>query len=215
MHALRSPLVPHRMAPLAATLLLAGLSATALAQSAGTAPEPEALLPAAQGRGLLTVDLPNVDVEAASAAVGTMINRQILVDPRVKGTLSLRSERRIPLQDIWRQYLAALRGLGATVVENAGLLKVVPEAEAKLQTGTVQIGRRRCAATRWSRRSSGSTTRTRTTWWRCCGRSSAPTTPSTPTSATARWSSPTTPTTCSAWPASSRRWTRPRRPMSR
>jgi general secretion pathway protein D len=33
-----------------------------------------------------------------------------------------------------------LRGLGFTVVENAGLLKVVPEADAKLQAGTVSIG---------------------------------------------------------------------------
>src|SRR5205085_7386745 len=37
-------------------------------------------------------------------------------------------------------YLSALRGLGFAVVESGGLLKVVPEADAKLQTGTVSIG---------------------------------------------------------------------------
>jgi len=33
-----------------------------------------------------------------------------------------------------------LRGLGFAVVESGGLLKVVPEADAKLQTGTVSVG---------------------------------------------------------------------------
>ena len=38
-------------------------------------------------------------------------------------------------------FLAALRGLGYAVVESSGLLKVVPEADAKLQTGEVVVGR--------------------------------------------------------------------------
>ena len=44
------------------------------------------------------------------------------------------------MREAYLNYLAALRGLGFTVVESAGLLKVVPEADAKLQTGTVSIG---------------------------------------------------------------------------
>ena len=61
-------------------------------------------------------------------------------DPRVRGTLTISSEKALPPTEAWRSYLAALRGLGFTVVENAGLLKVVPEAEAKLQAGTVSVG---------------------------------------------------------------------------
>ena len=44
------------------------------------------------------------------------------------------------MREAYLNYLAALRGLGFTVVENGGLLKVVPEADAKLQTGTVSVG---------------------------------------------------------------------------
>ena len=44
------------------------------------------------------------------------------------------------MREAYLNYLSALRGLGFTVVENGGLLKVVPEAEAKLQTGTVSVG---------------------------------------------------------------------------
>ena len=44
------------------------------------------------------------------------------------------------MREAYLNYLAALRGLGFTVVEIGGLLKVVPEADAKLQTGTVSVG---------------------------------------------------------------------------
>ena len=39
----------------------------------------------------------------------------------------------------FQQFLAALRLQGFTVVESAGLYKVVPEADAKLQGGSVSV----------------------------------------------------------------------------
>ncbi len=69
-----------------------------------------------------------------------MIERQIIVDPRVKGTITVYSEQPVSVREAYLNYLAALRGLGFTLVDSAGLLKVVPEADAKLQTGTVSIG---------------------------------------------------------------------------
>lgn len=75
-----------------------------------------------------------------SRAVGVMLDRQIQVDPRVKGNITLYSEQPVTVRDAYLNYLSALRGAGFTVVETGGLLKVVPEADAKLQTGTVSIG---------------------------------------------------------------------------
>jgi general secretion pathway protein D len=72
--------------------------------------------------------------------MGAMLNRQMLVDPRVKGSITVYSEIPLTVREAYLNYLASLRGLGFTVVENAGLLKVVPEADAKLQAGTVSIG---------------------------------------------------------------------------
>jgi general secretion pathway protein D len=87
----------------------------------------------------VTLNFVNADIEAVSRAMGAMINRQLIVDPRVRGNITVYSERAIPVAEAYRNYLAALRGLGFTVVENAGLLKVVPEADAKLQAGTVAV----------------------------------------------------------------------------
>ncbi|WP_247653094.1 type II secretion system secretin GspD [Ideonella aquatica] len=97
-------------------------------------------MPSTRAKAPVTLNFVNAEIEMVSRAIGTMLDRQILVDPRVKGSLTITSDKALPPQEAWRSYLAALRGLGFTVVENAGLLKVVPEAEAKLQAGTVSIG---------------------------------------------------------------------------
>jgi len=96
--------------------------------------------PALKSRAPVTVNFVNADVEAVTRAMATMIERQIALDPRVKGTMTLFSDQPLSVREAYLNYLAALRGLGFTVVENGGLLKVVPEAEAKLQTGTVSVG---------------------------------------------------------------------------
>ena len=101
--------------------------------------------PAGQGAALrssapVTVNFVNADIEAVTRAMAVMIERQIIVDPRVKGTITVYSEQPIPVREAYLNYLAALRGLGFTLVDASGLLKVVPEADAKLQAGTVEVG---------------------------------------------------------------------------
>ncbi|MCW5661725.1 MAG: type II secretion system secretin GspD [Burkholderiaceae bacterium] len=88
----------------------------------------------------VTVNFVNADIEAVTRAMAVMIDRQIIVDPRVKGTITVYSEQPMTVREAYLNYLAALRGLGYTLVDAAGLLKVVPEADAKLQTGTVSVG---------------------------------------------------------------------------
>ena len=135
----------QRPALAAASLLLAALwlpAMQALAQDSANTPGQGS---ARRSGGLrastpVTLNFVNADIEAVSRAFAVMIDRQILVDPRVKGVITVYSEQPMPVRDAYLQYLAALRGLGFAVVDNAGLLKVVPEADAKLQAGTVQVG---------------------------------------------------------------------------
>ena len=130
------PLASPLAALLIAALLLPALSLPAFAQKA-----PAAKRDATQrGNTPVTLNFVNADIEAVSRAMAVMIERQILVDPRVKGVITLYSEQALPVREAYLQYLAGLRGLGFAIVDNAGLLKVVPEADAKLQAGTVSIG---------------------------------------------------------------------------
>ncbi len=99
---------------------------------------PQALAP--KSRAPVTVNFVNADIEAVTRAFAAMIDRAIVVDPRVKGVVTVYSEQPQSVREAWQTYLVALRGLGFAVVEGGGLLKVVPEADAKLQTSTVAVG---------------------------------------------------------------------------
>ena len=124
---------------LIAALVSASLVAPpVLAQTASKRPAGHS--PALKSGAQVTLNFVNADIEAVTRAMGAMLDRQFIVDPRVKGNITVYSEAAVTVREAYLNYLAALRGLGFTVVENAGLLKVVPEADAKLQAGTVSIG---------------------------------------------------------------------------
>ena len=93
-----------------------------------------------RSRAPVTVNFVNADVEAVSRAFAAMIDRPIVVDPRVRGQITVYSEQPQSIREAFNSYQSALRGLGFAVVESGGVLKVVPEADAKLQAGTVAVG---------------------------------------------------------------------------
>ena len=92
---------------------------------------------AAQAAPLSTLNFPDADIDAVARAMAAIMERQIAVDPRAKGKMTLYTDQPVTAAQAYLLFTAALRGLGFAVVESGGLLKVVPEAEAKLQTGAV------------------------------------------------------------------------------
>ncbi len=88
----------------------------------------------------VTLNFANAEIDAVARAMATLTGRQVVVDPRVKGTMNLSTERAVSPAAAYNLFLATLRLQGFTVVEAAGLDKVVPEADAKLQSGTVSAG---------------------------------------------------------------------------
>ncbi|WP_133702772.1 type II secretion system secretin GspD [Roseateles toxinivorans] len=129
--AVAAALLCHSTAPLAQT-------PPTDARKSSSAARPHS--PALKSTTPMTLNFVNTDIEAVTRAMGVMLDRQFIVDPRVKGTITLYSEQPLTVREAYLNYLAALRGLGFTVVDNAGLLKVVPEADAKLQAGSVVVG---------------------------------------------------------------------------
>ena len=87
----------------------------------------------------VTLNFANAEIEAVARTMATITGRNVVVDPRVKGQLNLVTDRPVPPAAAFQQFLAALRLQGFTVVEAAGLYKVVPEADAKLQGGSVGV----------------------------------------------------------------------------
>lgn len=89
----------------------------------------------------VTLNFAGADIEAVARTLATITGRNVVVDPRVKGQINLVTERPVSPAAAFEQFLAALRLQGFTVVEAAGLYKIVPEADAKLQGGSVSVAR--------------------------------------------------------------------------
>ena len=92
----------------------------ALAGSAGAAEEER-----------VTLNFVNADIEAVATAIGQMVNRNFLLDPRVKGTVNIVSSQPVPVSAAYDIFLSALRLQGFSAVESGGAIKILPEAEAK------------------------------------------------------------------------------------
>jgi len=75
------------------------------------------------------------DIQAVVRALSRATGQQFLVDPRVKGNLTLVSEGQVPAHQAYDMLLAALRMQGFSVVDVGGVAQVVPEADAKLLGG--------------------------------------------------------------------------------
>jgi general secretion pathway protein D len=86
----------------------------------------------------ITLNFVNAEIESVARTLATLSNRNLVVDPRVKGTINLTTELPVSPNEAWSQFLAALRLQGFAMVETKGLYKIVPEADAKLQGGNVQ-----------------------------------------------------------------------------
>jgi general secretion pathway protein D len=113
--------------PLVAAAMLAGAGAAQAQPGQRASREP------------VTLNFANAEIEAVARTMGAITGRNVVVDPRVKGTMSLSTERPVTPQAAFNQFVATLRLSGFTVVESAGLYKVVPEADAKLQGGAVSV----------------------------------------------------------------------------
>src|SRR6478735_3946868 len=95
---------------------------------------------AAQDSDTVTLNFVNADIEAVVKAVGEITGRNFLVDPRVKGTVNIVSARPVARALVYPTLLSALRMQGFAAVETDGVVKIVPEADAKTQAGPVQRG---------------------------------------------------------------------------
>jgi general secretion pathway protein D len=112
-----------------AALLCAAMMA---AMSAGPShAQPQAQAKAA-GADTVTLNFVNADIEAVVKVVSEITGRNFVLDPRVKGVVNIVSARPMARALVYDVFLSALRLQGYAAVEDGGLVKIVPEADAKL-----------------------------------------------------------------------------------
>ncbi len=110
----------------------------AVAQTRPTEALPPARAAAAPRRTEpITLNFYEADIEAVARTMAVITGRDVVVDPSVKGTMSLFTDRPVQPTTAFDQFAAALRLQSFAVVEAGGLYKVVPEASAKVLSNTV------------------------------------------------------------------------------
>jgi len=118
-----------RSAAAIALLTCATAAGTSLAQpvlgASGTAAEGVS--------GQAVMNFVGADIESVIKAVGQYTNTTFIVDPRVKGSINLVSEKPLSKTQAFDLLASTLRLQGYAVVRGDGFVKVVPEADAKLQ----------------------------------------------------------------------------------
>ena len=132
-----TPFWRNTLHTLAVSAMLACTAGTAQAQQTNA---PAGATPSLRPGEPVTLNFSGADIEAVSRAIGAITNRNVVVDPRVKGQITLLTDKPVPPATAYQQFLAALRLQGFTIVESAGLYKVIPEADAKLQASEVAVG---------------------------------------------------------------------------
>jgi general secretion pathway protein D len=81
------------------------------------------------------------DIENVVRAIGHFTGNTFVIDPRVKGTINLVSEKPVTKSQAFDMLTSVLRLQGYAVVRTPDYIKVVPEADAKLQAAPVTAGK--------------------------------------------------------------------------
>ena len=92
------------------------------------------------GSNKASLNFVDTDIQSVIAAIGDYTNNTFIIDPRVKGTINLVSEKPLSKAQAFQLLTSVLRMHGYTVVAGNGYIKVVPEADAKLQASPIQTG---------------------------------------------------------------------------
>ncbi|MFZ0133653.1 MAG: type II secretion system secretin GspD [Desulfobacterales bacterium] len=80
---------------------------------------------------LVTLDLNDVDITVFINLVGELTGRNFIVDPRVRGNVTVIAPTRIPVADLYRIFESVLQVHGFSAVAAGPAVKIVPAAEAR------------------------------------------------------------------------------------
>ena len=90
--------------------------------------------PARPNPDVVTLNFVNAEIEGVVKVVSEITGKNFVIDPRVKGTINIISAKPLPRTFVYEVFLSALRLQGFAAVEDRGIVKILPEADAKLHS---------------------------------------------------------------------------------
>ena len=112
---------------LLALVLCLGI-APAIGQEKGTKTEPGDSAPKP---AYITMNFKDVDLQVFIKFISELMGKNFLVDPNVKGTVTIISPQKVTVDEVYKVFLSVLEVNGFTVIEAGQVSKIVPTAAAK------------------------------------------------------------------------------------
>jgi len=113
-------------------LSLCLLLSFSLFQGIGRGEEPE---------GLVSFDFNGADIGLVIKFVSEISGIDFIVDPRVKGQVTVISPTRIPAKEVYQVLQSILEVQGFTIVPSGRMVKIVPSVEAKQKSIRTEVGK--------------------------------------------------------------------------
>jgi len=76
------------------------------------------------------MDFQNTDIRAVASFVSEITGRNFIVDPDVKGSITVVAPTEVPVEEVYAFFQSVLEVHGYTTVEAGNMVKIVPSAEA-------------------------------------------------------------------------------------
>lgn len=111
----------------------AGVSAGPAVTAGGVAVAPT-LIPRGDE---VVLNFKDAEIDSVAAAFAHLLGRNLVVDPRVRGKMTLETARPVGRLQAFELFRVSLRGLGFAFVDVGGIGRIVPEGDAKLLASSV------------------------------------------------------------------------------
>jgi general secretion pathway protein D len=104
---------------------------TSSGQSSGTSSSTNTISNSQTADDKVVLNFENADIQTVIKAISKLSGKNFVVDPRVKGTVNIVSEKPVTKAESYKVLESALRMQGFATVEADGVIKVLPETDAR------------------------------------------------------------------------------------
>ena len=90
---------------------------------------------AAESDASITLNFKDSDIREVATSVGEITGKNFIIDPRVKGRVTMVSARRISLDAVYATFLSVLQVHGFAAVTSGDVIKIIPAVDARQVPG--------------------------------------------------------------------------------
>lgn len=112
--------------------------------AANTTPKPQTSKRVAPAKQEMTLNFADADIRTVIEAVAQRTGRNFIIDPRVKGKVTVISQKAMAANELYEVFLSVLKVHGYATIPGKNATKIVPEVNAKQDAiETIAMGKRR------------------------------------------------------------------------